>query len=568
MNGHNFSLYPHPNPLPKVGGIIRDSQLMTVHSENTVILNLLAFIPIGFLLHAYLRNRFGASVWIIMGVLFIGGAFTVGIKSLPIYLPTRNASMLAGSGTSFDIWYAQDQGNGIYYQSFGKIGIPQRWVNILGNVSDPDGLETLTYSLRGGPQKSLTIGPDGHRLQSPGDFNVEIAFTDLVPSPKLNRIVITATDSLGNQSQVTVDVEYFDGNVWPATYSVDWNDVQKIDAASQIVDGLWTLENGTVRTAIPGYDRLIAIGDVLWEDYEVSVPITIHSILSGVNRPGVGVLLRWDGHHAWDNAQPTHGWYPMGILGWYRYVMGITGARLEMIGGESDLDIKDTSGKKMTFGVTYNFEMRVETISGIGSRYSMKVWEQGQAEPSRWDLVGEEDFSSPLKGSLLLLAHNTDASFGKVTVSPLSASSSPIITMQPADQSIIEGQSATFSVTAAGTSPLSYQWRKNGTDIIGATGAYYTTPAATLADDGVQFFCVVTNDYGSVFSNTTTLNVLPLDSSAISHNFNVAGMNMGLCQFFNQVGDESVSYTVSHISIPFQPESPTIPGAAATLHRR
>src|SRR2546422_2254966 len=62
----------------------------------------------------------------------------------------------------------------------------------------------------------------------------------------------------------------------------------------------------------------------------------------------------------------------------------------------------------------------------------------------------------------------------------------PSITTQPTSQTVTAGQSATFSVAASGTAPLSYQWRKNGTAISGATSASYTTPATTTADKGAQ----------------------------------------------------------------------------------
>ena len=63
----------------------------------------------------------------------------------------------------------------------------------------------------------------------------------------------------------------------------------------------------------------------------------------------------------------------------------------------------------------------------------------------------------------------------------------PAITTQPASQTVSTGQKATFTVTATGTAPLSYQWQKNGTAIGGATAASYTTPATTAADNGDQF---------------------------------------------------------------------------------
>ncbi len=83
----------------------------------------------------------------------------------------------------------------------------------------------------------------------------------------------------------------------------------------------------------------------------------------------------------------------------------------------------------------------------------------------------------------------------------------PAITVQPADQSINAGQTATYSVTATGTAPLSYQWQKNGTAIAGATAASYTTPAETTADSGATFAVVVTNSAASVTSRSARLTV-------------------------------------------------------------
>jgi hypothetical protein len=94
-----------------------------------------------------------------------------------------------------------------------------------------------------------------------------------------------------------------------------------------------------------------------------------------------------------------------------------------------------------------------------------------------------------------------------LTVNP--AAVPPTITAQPSNQTVTDGQTATFTVSATGTAPLSYQWQKNGTNIPGATGASYTTPAATTADSGSTFRCVVSNSVGSVTSNSATLTVNP-----------------------------------------------------------
>ena len=103
-------------------------------------------------------------------------------------------------------------------------------------------------------------------------------------------------------------------------------------------------------------------------------------------------------------------------------------------------------------------------------------------------------------------------SAGSVTSNPatLTVTSSPVapsITTQPSNQSVAAGQTATFSVVASGTSPLTYQWQKGTTNISGATSPSYTTPATTLADSGTQFQVVVSNSVGNITSAAATLTV-------------------------------------------------------------
>ena len=76
-----------------------------------------------------------------------------------------------------------------------------------------------------------------------------------------------------------------------------------------------------------------------------------------------------------------------------------------------------------------------------------------------------------------------------VTADPVA----PAMTSQPASATVTAGQTATFSVTASGTQPFSYQWQKNGSDDRGATLASYTTPATTTADNGSTFTVTVSN---------------------------------------------------------------------------
>jgi GH25 family lysozyme M1 (1,4-beta-N-acetylmuramidase) len=82
----------------------------------------------------------------------------------------------------------------------------------------------------------------------------------------------------------------------------------------------------------------------------------------------------------------------------------------------------------------------------------------------------------------------------------------PSITTQPANQTVTQGQAASFSVVAAGTTPLSYQWQFGGANISGATTSGYSISSAQPANAG-NYDVVVTNVAGAVTSATATLTV-------------------------------------------------------------
>jgi Bacterial Ig domain/Immunoglobulin I-set domain len=87
------------------------------------------------------------------------------------------------------------------------------------------------------------------------------------------------------------------------------------------------------------------------------------------------------------------------------------------------------------------------------------------------------------------------------------AAVAPAITTQPANQTVTAGQTATFSVAASGTAPMTYQWQKGGANISGATSSSYTTPATTMANSGSSYGVVVSNSTGSATSGAATLTV-------------------------------------------------------------
>jgi hypothetical protein len=98
---------------------------------------------------------------------------------------------------------------------------------------------------------------------------------------------------------------------------------------------------------------------------------------------------------------------------------------------------------------------------------------------------------------------------GAVTsaVAILTVGTPPAIGQQPSSLAILKGHDASFSVTASGDSPLSYQWRLNGNSVSGSTTSSYTVTAVTEANAG-GYDVVVANTYGSVTSAVAQLTVL------------------------------------------------------------
>ena len=88
----------------------------------------------------------------------------------------------------------------------------------------------------------------------------------------------------------------------------------------------------------------------------------------------------------------------------------------------------------------------------------------------------------------------------------------PTITEHPQNQTVTEGQTATFSVTATGEGTLSYQWELDSGSgfaaISGATSNEYTTPETELTDHGNLYRVVVTDNSGSTTSDAATLTVV------------------------------------------------------------
>ncbi|HOW66034.1 MAG TPA: lamin tail domain-containing protein [Candidatus Paceibacterota bacterium] len=85
----------------------------------------------------------------------------------------------------------------------------------------------------------------------------------------------------------------------------------------------------------------------------------------------------------------------------------------------------------------------------------------------------------------------------------------PLILAQPQDLTLAEGDEARFEVKATGMEPLMIQWTGDGAIIPGENGPVLWLPAVTLADDGRQFQCIISNSLGVAVSRMALLSVQP-----------------------------------------------------------
>ena len=441
---------------------------------------------------------------------------------LTMVVVTMTPATARAQGPVIDVWYGLNQ-------SFGQLGTSQPWANVLGNVSDPDGVASLVYTLNGGSPVSLTIGPDSRRLQSSGDFNVDLAIADLVEG--VNTVVITATDSAvpSNQTVTTVTVNYTSVVTATLPANVTWSDATVIEDEAQVVDGLWALEAPSqVRTSIIGYDRLISIGETSWTDYEIKVPVTVHATSGSF---GAGILLRWNGHT--DNpiagTQPKSGYLPLGAICWYR------SGRIEIYGNNGD--ILGTDSRTLTLGTEYWFKARVETIPGVGGRYSFRVWEVGQPEPSAWDIVGQEELSDPQNGSMMLISHYADASYGDVEVTEIPISISDI-DVTPGAGNTEATVSWTTSVDSDGYveygPTAAYEY---GTVTDATIGTGHSVLLTGLTPDNTYHYQITATDLSANTISTGDLTFVAATSSIVSDDFSSPTLNTALWTFEDPLAD-------------------------------
>ena len=201
-------------------------------------------------------------------------------------------------------------------------------------------------------------------------------------------------------------------------------------------------------------------------------------------------------------------------------------------------------------GITYHFIMDVNTVAHTYSAYVMMGSVQTTIG-SNLAFRAEQATTSSLNnvGAMSSIASHTVCNAALSAVSAVA----PAITTQPASKTVTAGQTATFSVTASGTSPMTYQWKKNGTAVSGATSSSYTTPSTTTSDNNAQFTVTVSNSAGSANSTGATLTVststVLLTASTTSLSFGSVNLSTSTTQNVTLTNAGSSNVTVSSVSI-------------------
>jgi WD40 repeat protein len=155
-----------------------------------------------------------------------------------------------------------------------------------------------------------------------------------------------------------------------------------------------------------------------------------------------------------------------------------------------------------------NIGDRIADIGGKSNHFDSSDLTKTGGEQSQWAYWSEDG------KRIIVLSRDMDLpeevgisiySFDATVV----AATAPTITSQPSASPVAVGSAVSLSVVAGGTAPLSYQWRKDGVAISGATSSTYTI-ASTKTSDAGSYTVVVTNSAGSVTSNSTVLTVRAL----------------------------------------------------------
>ena len=180
------------------------------------------------------------------------------------------------------------------------------------------------------------------------------------------------------------------------------------------------------------------------------------------------------------------------------YQMGIPQGLVDVVAiaadSETSLALK-SDGTVVTWGQHTNVPIGLNDVAGIAQSGNTGTALLNNGTVINWDFF--QTNSTPSFQNIVNVQAGTGFLLG---LRSFYFTVSPSIVMNPASVTLGAGDSATFSVTAEGTAPLLYQWRKNRVPINGANDPSYTTPPLSLNETGSFYDVIVSNNAGSITS--------------------------------------------------------------------
>jgi predicted transporter len=150
--------------------------------------------------------------------------------------------------------------------------------------------------------------------------------------------------------------------------------------------------------------------------------------------------------------------------------------------------------------------------------------------------------------------------FGEQISEPaiLTVNAPPTITLQPQSRTVPQGATVYFWINVTGSSPLQYQWRRNGVNVSGATSAAHGIPSAQLSSQGA-YTCRVWNAFGEAISTSATLTVNAPPAIREQPLSRTVDQWQDVCFWINATGSTPLHYQWIHDGVD-------IPGATSIAH--
>lgn len=207
----------------------------------------------------------------------------------------------------------------------------------------------------------------------------------------------------------------------------------------------------------------------------------------------------------------------------------------------------DCLGSETVNNITYTG--RVYGSTGVtyhsGSEFTpYEQLTQNQVLSWVWDAIGQDQKTSYETSVQTQIDNQINP---PVVILPLPWTP-PMITQQPQSVAVLTGSTVTFNVSATGPSDLSYQWDKNGTNIVGAVSSSYTIDNVQDSDVGDYKVTISTLNGSSIVSNPATLTIIQPPPTPVTPIITVQPTSQtvvvgdGVVFNVNATGDQPISY--------------------------